>query len=42
MMPDHEPEEDDDEYISWDCDGCYELGDFEFDTDFEDDSEDEP
>lgn len=41
MMPDHDPDDDDDEYIPWDCDRGYELGDFEFDTDFEDDSDED-
>lgn len=29
--------EDDDETVIWDCDGCWELGDFEFDSEYEDD-----
>lgn len=39
-MPDWEPEDDqDDENIPWDCDGCWELGGFEFDDEYDSDED---
>ena len=40
MMPDHVTDSDDDEEgPPWDCDGCYSIGDFDFDDEEGDDDE---